>query len=56
MAPAGLISVNPNSHFDPTKQLVLNPAAWADAPGGQFGDELFLTTTTSAGSGSRRNR
>ncbi len=33
----GLLSVNPNSHFDPTKQLVLNPAAWTDAPGGQFG-------------------
>ncbi len=31
-------SVNPNSHFDPTKQLVLNPAAWVDAPAGQFGD------------------
>ncbi len=38
---AGLISVNPNSHFDPTKQLVLNPAAWTDAPGGQFGDSAF---------------
>jgi hypothetical protein len=29
--------VDPNSHFDPTKQLVLNPAAWADAPAGQYG-------------------
>jgi hypothetical protein len=29
--------VNPNSHFDPTKTLVANPAAWADAPAGQFG-------------------
>jgi len=29
--------VDPNSHFDPTKQLVLNPAAWTDAPAGQFG-------------------
>jgi hypothetical protein len=28
--------VDPNSHFDPTKQLVLNPAAWTDAPTGQF--------------------
>jgi hypothetical protein len=29
--------VNPNSHFDPTTQLVLNPNAWVDAPLGQFG-------------------
>jgi hypothetical protein len=29
--------VNPNSHFDPTTQLALNPAAWTDAPLGQFG-------------------
>ena len=29
--------VDPNSHFDPSKQLVLNPAAWTDAPAGQFG-------------------
>ena len=34
---SGLITVNPNSHFDPTKQLVLNPASWVDAPAGQFG-------------------
>ncbi|HLH42154.1 MAG TPA: TonB-dependent receptor [Bryobacteraceae bacterium] len=33
----GLFTVDPNSHFDPTKQLVLNPASWADAPGGTFG-------------------
>jgi hypothetical protein len=32
-----LFLVNPNSHFDPTQQLVLNPAAWTDAPAGQFG-------------------
>jgi hypothetical protein len=32
-----LFLVNPNSHFDPTTQLVLNPAAWTDAPLGQFG-------------------
>src|SRR3984885_14748704 len=32
-----LFLVNPNSHFDPTMQLVLNPAAWTDAPAGQFG-------------------
>ncbi|HTR37707.1 MAG TPA: carboxypeptidase-like regulatory domain-containing protein [Bryobacteraceae bacterium] len=25
-----LFLVDPNSHFDPTKQLVLNPAAWTD--------------------------
>ncbi len=30
-------SVNPNSHFDPTKTLVLNPKAWTDAPAGTFG-------------------
>jgi len=29
--------IDPNSHFDPTKTLVLNPAAWADAPAGQYG-------------------
>jgi hypothetical protein len=28
--------VDPNSHFDPTKQLVLNPATWTDTPAGQF--------------------
>jgi len=32
-----LFLVNPNSHFDPTQQLVLNPAAWTDAPLGTFG-------------------
>jgi len=32
-----LFLVDPNSHFDPTKQLALNPAAWSDAPLGQFG-------------------
>ena len=32
-----LFLVNPNGHFDPTTQLVLNPAAWTDAPAGQFG-------------------
>src|SRR5579883_3079709 len=30
--------VDPNCHcFDPTKTLVLNPAAWSDVPAGQFG-------------------
>ena len=29
--------VNPNSHFDPTKQLVLNPAAWTEPGPAQFG-------------------
>ncbi|HEY4360548.1 MAG TPA: carboxypeptidase regulatory-like domain-containing protein [Bryobacteraceae bacterium] len=29
--------VDPNSKFDPTTQLVLNPAAWTDAAAGQFG-------------------
>ncbi|MBV9769887.1 MAG: TonB-dependent receptor [Bryobacterales bacterium] len=32
-----LFLVDPNSHFDPTTQLVLNPAAWTDAPPGTFG-------------------
>ena len=32
-----LFLVDPNSHFDPTSQLVLNPAAWTDAQTGQFG-------------------
>jgi hypothetical protein len=32
-----LFLVDPNSHFDPTKTLVLNPAAWTDAPAGTFG-------------------
>jgi len=32
-----LFLVDPNSHFDPTKQLALNPAAWTDAPLGTFG-------------------
>jgi hypothetical protein len=29
--------VNPNSQFDPTTTLVLNPAAWTDAAPGTFG-------------------
>ena len=29
-----LFLVDPNSHFDPTTQLALNPAAWTDAPQG----------------------
>ena len=32
-----LFLVNPNSHFDPTTQLALNPAAWTDAPQGTYG-------------------
>jgi hypothetical protein len=32
-----LFNVDPNSHFDPTKQLALNPNAWTDAAPGQFG-------------------
>jgi hypothetical protein len=28
---------SPNSHFDPTTTLVLNPAAWTDAAPGTFG-------------------
>jgi hypothetical protein len=30
-------SVNPNSHFDPTKTLVLNPAAWTQPAPATFG-------------------
>jgi hypothetical protein len=30
-------SVDPNSHFDPTKTLVLNPKAFSDVGPGQFG-------------------
>ncbi|HEY3827195.1 MAG TPA: TonB-dependent receptor [Bryobacteraceae bacterium] len=32
-----LFLVNPNSKFDPTTQLVLNPAAWTEPPFGTFG-------------------
>jgi Carboxypeptidase regulatory-like domain/TonB dependent receptor len=32
-----LFLVDPNSHFDPTKQLVLNPAAWVEPSYGTFG-------------------
>ena len=32
-----LFLVDPNSHFDPTKQLVLNPDAWMEPPYGTFG-------------------
>jgi Carboxypeptidase regulatory-like domain len=32
------LSVNPNSHFDPTKTLVLNPNAWSDQTNETFGD------------------
>ena len=32
-----LFLVDPNSKFDPTTQLVLNPAAWTDVGPGQFG-------------------
>jgi hypothetical protein len=36
--PLFLPGITPNCGcFDPTKQLVLNPAAWTDAPSGQFG-------------------
>ena len=32
-----LFLVDPNSKFDPTKQLALNPAAWVEPPYGTFG-------------------
>jgi len=33
-----LFLIDPNCHcFDPTKQLVLNPAAWSDPAAGQYG-------------------
>ncbi|MBV8904137.1 MAG: TonB-dependent receptor, partial [Acidobacteriia bacterium] len=32
-----LFLADPNSHFDPTKQLVLNPNAWVEPPYGTFG-------------------
>jgi Carboxypeptidase regulatory-like domain/TonB dependent receptor len=32
-----LFLVAPNSHFDPTTQLVLNPKAWVEPPYGTFG-------------------
>jgi hypothetical protein len=32
-----LFLVDPNSHFDPTTQLVLNPKAWAEPSYGTFG-------------------
>jgi hypothetical protein len=32
-----LLLVDPNSKFDPTTQLVLNPKAWAEPPYGTFG-------------------
>jgi hypothetical protein len=32
-----LFLVDPNSKFDPTKQLVLNPDAWVEPPYGTFG-------------------
>src|SRR5215469_16074851 len=34
---APLFVVNPNSHFDPTQQLVLNPNAWVEPAYGTFG-------------------
>jgi Carboxypeptidase regulatory-like domain/TonB dependent receptor-like, beta-barrel len=32
-----LFAVDPNSHFDPTQQLVLNPKAWVEPAYGSFG-------------------
>jgi hypothetical protein len=33
-----LFLVNPNSNFDPTTQLALNPKAWVEPPYGTFGE------------------
>ena len=33
-----LFLVNPNSNFDPTTQLILNPKAWVEPPYGTFGE------------------
>jgi len=32
-----LFLADPNGHIDPNKQFLLNPAAWSDAPAGQWG-------------------
>jgi hypothetical protein len=32
-----LYTENPNGHIDPNSQFLLNPAAWSDAPAGQWG-------------------
>jgi hypothetical protein len=32
-----LYTENPNGHIDPNAQFLLNPAAWSDAPAGQWG-------------------
>jgi len=32
-----LYTENPNGHIDPNAQFLLNPAAWTDAPAGQWG-------------------
>jgi hypothetical protein len=32
-----LYTQDPNSHIDPNKVFLLNPAAWTDAPAGQWG-------------------
>jgi hypothetical protein len=32
------LSINPNSHFDPTTTLALNPAAWSNQSTATFGD------------------
>jgi Carboxypeptidase regulatory-like domain len=32
------LAINPNSHFDPTKTLALNPAAWSNQTTETFGD------------------
>jgi hypothetical protein len=48
-----LYLVDPNGHIDPTKQLILNPAAWEEcSPTATFGARL--ATPISANGGRRR--
>ena len=42
--------------FNPQTAQVLNPAAWTDAPAGQWGTTSPFVTPVTAGSDSRRNR
>jgi hypothetical protein len=48
-----LFRVNPNSHFDPTQQLVLNPAAWVEPPYGTFSNFRTLLQRLSLAAAAR---